>query len=224
MAENLWKLTTNDPPLVHADGRKRRKLCFLWIEFQRKAELPAYRCYVLITLYPLISLAPCCITDRTLSHELQFPLYTQYLENIIRFNIINSKEKRGEKFWDELITPTFLQIYQSNNTKVTSKVIINTREKNVYFLAPTTAAFSHGMLPLARASRDADMLQVKTKEPFQNSSVGIVTRLHAGIRRDRSSIIGRGTFVTSQRVQARFWVSPPQIHWVPGGDPVGKQI
>jgi len=57
--------------------QKKTKLCFLWIQFKRIAELPAYRCYVLITLYPLISSVPCCITDRTLSDALHFPLYTQ---------------------------------------------------------------------------------------------------------------------------------------------------
>lgn len=103
---------------------------------------------------------------------------------------------------------------------MTSKIIINTRLKNVYFLTTNTASFSHGMLPPARASRGAGMLQVKTKEPFQNSSGGIVTRLHVGRRRERGSIVGRGTFVTSQTVQARSWASPPQIHCVPGGDSV----
>jgi len=53
-----------------------------------------------------------------------------------------------KKFWEELVTLTFLQIYQSKNIYSDSqKLKINTREKNVYFLAPTAGAFSQGMLP-----------------------------------------------------------------------------
>ena len=48
------------------------------------------------------------------------------------------------------------------------------------------------MLPTARASRDAAMLQEKTKQPFRNSSVLTVRRLQAGRRRYRGSIVGRG--------------------------------
>ena len=108
-----------------------------------------------------------------------------------------------------------------------AKIIINTREKNVHFLAPTTAAPSHGILSPARASRDAAMLKGKTKEPFRNSSVGIATRLQAGRRRNLGSIVCRctvRTFVTSQRVQTRSWATPPQIQWLPGGDALGAQI
>jgi hypothetical protein len=48
----------------------------------------------------------------------------------------------GKKFWEELVTPTFLQIYQSKNIYSDSqKLKINAREKNVYFLAPTAAVF-----------------------------------------------------------------------------------
>jgi len=40
MAENLWKLTIMDPPLVHADGKKRRNFVSRGYSLKEKLNYP----------------------------------------------------------------------------------------------------------------------------------------------------------------------------------------